>query len=92
MSTKGNARKSLPATSIFFECKTNDKNISKPTKRQRKDPESQVLVVNTETLSWLSQETLQIPTIDFRCSKKLGLELNSLNDKKARYKSHETFL
>ena len=92
MSTKGNARNSQPATIIFFECKTNDKNISKPTKRQRKDPESQVLVVNTETLSSLSQETLQTPTIDFRCNEKIGLELNSLNDKKARCELHETFL
>ena len=56
------------------------------------DPESQVLVVNTGTSSSLSQETLQIPTSDFRCKEKITLKLNSLNDRKARYESHKTFL
>ena len=56
------------------------------------NPESQVLVVNTGTSSSLSQETLQIPTSDFRCKEKLALKLNSLNDRKARYESHKTFL
>ena len=44
MSTQGNVRNSQSATATFFERKTNDKNISKPTKSQREDPESQVLV------------------------------------------------
>ena len=92
MSTQGNVRNSQSATRIFFERKTNDKNISKPMKSQRKDPESQVLVVNTGTSSSLSQETLQIPTSDFRCTEKIALKLNSLNDKKARYESYKTFL
>ena len=84
MSTQGNVGNSQSATSIFFEHKTNDKSISKPTKRQKEDPKSQVLVVNTETLSLSSQETLQMPTNDFRCKAKIALKLNSLNDKKAK--------
>ena len=92
MSTQGNVRNSQSATSSFFERKTNDKNISKPTKRQREDPESQVLVVNTGTSSSLSQEMLQIPTSDLRYKEKIALKLNSFNDKKARYESHKTFL
>ena len=62
------------------------------TKPQRGDRESQVLVVNTETSSSLSQETLQIATSDFRCKEKIALKLNNLNDKKSRYESHKTFL
>ena len=57
MLTQGNVRNSQSTTSIFFERKTNDKNILKPTKRQREDPESQVLVVTTKTSSSLSEET-----------------------------------
>ena len=56
------------------------------------DLESQVLVVNTGTSSSFSQETLQIPTSDCRCKEKITLKPNSLNDKKARYESHKTFL
>ena len=59
---------------------------------QREDPESQVLAVNIRTSSSLSQETLQIPTSDFRYKEKIVLKLNSLNDKKARYESHKAFL
>ena len=92
MSTQENVRNSQSATSVFFERKKNDKNIAKPTKRQREDPESQVLVVNTRTSLSLSQEALQIPTSDFRCKEKIALKLNSLNDKKARYELHKTFL
>ena len=62
------------------------------TKPQRGDRESQVLVVDTETSSSSSQETLQIATSDSRCKEKIALKLNSLNDKKARYESHKTFL
>ena len=92
ISTQGNVKNGQSATLIFFKCKTNDKNASKPTKHQREDPKSQVLVVNTGTLSLLSQETLQIPTSDFRCKEKIALKLNSLNGNKARYELHKTFL
>ena len=92
MSTQGKVRNSKSATSIFFERKTNNKNISKPTKRQREDPKSQVLVANTGTSSSLSQETLQIPTSDFRCKEKIALKLNGLNDEKAKYESHKILL
>ena len=59
MSTQWNVRNSQSATSVFLERITNDKNISKPTKRQRENPESHVLVANTGTSSSLSQETLR---------------------------------
>ena len=68
MWTQGN-RNSQSATSIFFDCKTNDKNISKP-EGKREDPDGQVLVVNTGTLSSLSQKTLQIPAYGFGCKEK----------------------
>ena len=84
MSTQGNARNSQSATSIFFEGKANSKIISKPTTRQREDPNSQFLAENTKTSSSLSQVMLQIPTDDFKCKAKIALKLNSLNDKKAR--------
>ena len=61
MSAQGNVRNSQSATSIFFERKANDKNLTKPIKRQREEPENQVLVVNAGTSSSLSQATLQIP-------------------------------
>ena len=61
-------------------------------KSQREDPESQVLVVNTGTSASLSQETLQIPTSDFKCKEKIALKVNSFTGKKARYESHKTFL
>ena len=59
MSTQWNVRNSQSATSVFLERITIDKNISKPTKRQRENPESHVLVANTGTSSSLSQETLR---------------------------------
>ena len=92
MSTQWNVRNSQSATSVFLERITNDKNISKPTKRQRENPESHVLVANTGTSSSLSQETLQIPTSGFRCKEKIALKVFNFNDKKARYESHKTFL
>ena len=61
-------------------------------KRQGEDPKSQVSVAINGTWSSLSQEMLQIPTNDFRFKEKVALKLNSLNDTKARYESHKTFL
>ena len=92
MSTQENVRNSQSATSILFERKANDSSISKPTKRQRKDPKNQVLVGNTETSSSFSQETLQVPANNFRCKEKIALKLNSLNEKKGKYESHKLFL
>ena len=80
----------LSVTSIFFEHKTNDKNISKPTKFPREDPEGQVLAVSSGTSSSLSQEMLQIPSNNFRCKEKIALKLSSVNEK--RYELHKTFL
>ena len=50
------------------------------------------MVVNTGTLSLSSQETLEIPTSDFRYRQTIALKLNSLNNKKAKYESYQTFL
>ena len=80
----------LSVTSIFFEHKTNDKNISKPTKFPREDPEGQVIAVSSGTSSSLSQEMLQTPSNNFRCKEKIALKLRSVNEK--RYELHKTFL
>ena len=82
MSTKENVRNSQSAKSIFIERKSNDKNISKPTKRQREDPKNQVLVV---TLGSRHRYLKKHYKYQFRCKEKIALKLNSLNDKKARY-------
>ena len=67
MSTQVNVGNSQSATSIFFKQKTNKKSISK---HQREDPEGEALVINTGTLSSLSQEQYKYQPTTSKVKKK----------------------
>ena len=70
MTLHGNVKNSQSVTSIFFECKRNDKSILKPTKWEREELSNQDLGVSSRTLPSLSQETSQ-PTNNFRFKEKI---------------------
>ena len=96
MHKQENVRNSQSATSLFFEGREKEKYVSQPSKRQIEKPEHQAIVINTPNLnshsSALAQETFEVPPFKNKSKEKLALKLNSLNDRKARYKSHRSFL
>ena len=95
MLTNGEVRNSKSATTVFFEKKEVSKTLKKPAKRQREEDACEG--VNATTM--ISPQStgnanvhIAIGITDTRSKEKTALKLNNLNDKKARFESHKSFL
>ena len=91
MSKQGNVRQCNLSPFLFFERSKSEKVMTLATNRPREETDNPVIVVNT------LDETATTPKTNNKSyntpqKEKITFKLNYLNNKKARYESHGTFI
>ena len=91
MSKQGNVRQCNLSPSLFFEWSKSEKVVTLATNRPREETDNPVIVVSTPdetaTTTKTNDKSYNTPQ-----NEKITFKLNYLNNKKARYESHGTFI
>ena len=91
MSKQGNVRQCNLSPSLFFKRSKSEKVVTQATNRPREETDNPIIVVNTPDETAATPKTNNT-SYNTPQKEKITFKLNYLNNKKARYESHDTFI